>query len=154
MRDEGDATATVVGGMDRELSERLDQELLDFNTRATGIGDQRGLSVRVADADGLVAGLTGWTWGTCARIELVWVRGDQRRRRIGHHLLEAAEAEARARGCTQILVSSMTFQAPDFYKRHGYVEFGRTEGIPTSGCAEVHMVKALHDLEGEASERR
>jgi GNAT superfamily N-acetyltransferase len=153
MRSEGDATATSVGGADRELVERLDRELLDFNTRATGIGNQRGLSVRVSDAEGLVAGLTGWTWGTCARIELVWVRGDQRRRRFGGHLLEAAEAEARTRGCTQILVSSMTFQAPDFYKRKGYVEFCRTEGIPTAGSAEVHMVKALRDLEGDASGR-
>jgi GNAT superfamily N-acetyltransferase len=150
MGSEGDATATSVDGADRDLVERLDKELLDFNTRATGIGNQCGLSVRVADAEGLVAGLTGWTWGTCARIELVWVRDDQRRRRYGGHLLEAAEAEARTRGCTQILVSSMTFQAPDFYKRHGYVEFGRTEGIPTSGTAEVHMVKTLRDLEGDA----
>jgi GNAT superfamily N-acetyltransferase len=153
MHIEGDSDGTSVGGEDRELIERLDKELLEFNTRATGIGDQHRLSVRVSDADGLVAGLTGWTWGTCARIELVWVRGDQRRRGVGGRLLEAAEAEARTRGCTQILVSSMTFQAPDFYKRKGYVEFGRTEGIPTSGSAEVHMVKALHDPERDASER-
>ncbi len=150
MRSEGDATTTSVGGADRELVERLDAELLDFNTRATGIGNQHLLSVRVSDADGLVAGLTGWTWGTCARIELVWVRGDQRRRRIGGHLLEAAEAEARTRGCSQVVVSSMTFQAPDFYQRKGYVEFARTEGIPTAGHAEVHMVKALRGPQGDA----
>lgn len=95
-----------------------------------------------------MAGLTGWTWGTCARIELVWVRADQRRRRVGGRLLEAAEAEARTRGCTQVLVSSMTFQAPDFYKKKGYVEFARTEGIPTAGGAEVHMVKALPESTG------
>ena len=149
MRIEGDAALTSVDGEDRELVERLDKELLDFNTRATGIGNQRLLSVRVSDTEGgLVAGLTGWTWGTCAGIELVWVRGDRRRRGVGGRLLEAAEAEARTRGCTQILVSSMTFQAPDFYKGHGYEERGRTEGIPTSVSAEVHMVKALRDLEG------
>jgi GNAT superfamily N-acetyltransferase len=148
MRIEGDADLTSVGGEDRELIERLDKELLDFNTRATGIGNQRLLSVRVSDTEGgLVAGLTGWTWGTCARIELVWVRGDRRGRGFGGRLLAAAETEARTRGCTQVLVSSMTFQAPDFYKRNGYVERGRTEGIPTSGNAEVHMVKALRDPE-------
>jgi predicted N-acetyltransferase YhbS len=58
-------------------------------------------------------------------------------------MLRAAEDEAVARGCTQMVLSSFTFQAPDFYKRHGYVEFARTHGIPTPGGADVHMVKAL-----------
>jgi GNAT superfamily N-acetyltransferase len=138
------AAVTTVGESDRELAERLGQELTDFNTRATGVGDERGLSVQVRDADGdLVAGLTGWTWGTCAGINLVWVREDQRRSGFGGRLLEAAEAEALEGGCVQMLVSSFTFQAPDFYKRNGYREFARSEGIPTSGRADVHMVKLL-----------
>lgn len=134
----------VVGELDRALSQRLGDELTEFNVRATGIGDERGLSVQVRDADGeLLAGLSGWTWGTCAGISLVWVREDQRRSGLGGRMLAAAEAEARDRGCTQVLVSSFTFQAPAFYQRHGYVEFARTEGIPTAGSADVHMVKAL-----------
>lgn len=40
-------------------------------------------------------------------------------------------------------MSSFTFQAPEFYQRHGYVEFARTEGIPTAGSADVHMVEPL-----------
>jgi hypothetical protein len=49
-----------------------------------------------------------------------------------------------------MLVSSFTFQAPDFYKRNGYLEFARSLGIPTSGSADVHMVKALSALDGSA----
>ena len=58
-------------------------------------------------------------------------------------MLEAAEELARERGCRQILVSSFTFQAPAFYQRNGYVEIGRTEGIPVEGSADVHFVKSL-----------
>ena len=141
-----DSPVTTVGDADSELAERLGQELTSFNTSTTGIGDQRGLSVQVRDSEALLAGLTGWTWGTCAGIEHVWVRDDQRRNGLGGRLLKVAEAEARKRGCTQILVSSFTFQAPDFYKRHGYVEFARTEGIPTAAGADVHMVKVLPAL--------
>jgi GNAT superfamily N-acetyltransferase len=145
-----DTPVTTVGDGDSELAQRLDQELTDFNTRATGVGDQRGLSVQVRDAEGsLVAGLTGWTWGTCAGINMVWVRDDKRRNGFGGQLLEAAESEARTRGCVQMLVSSFTFQAPDFYKRNGYVEFARSEGIPTACSADVHMVKRLRDLDGQ-----
>lgn len=42
--------------------------------------------------------------------------------------------------------SSFTFQAPEFYQRHGYVETGRTSGIP-GGAEDVHMSKRL----GQAS---
>ena len=45
--------------------------------------------------------------------------------------------------CDRIHVSSFTFQAPGFYARHGYVETGRTEGIPTPENADVHFVKHL-----------
>jgi GNAT superfamily N-acetyltransferase len=149
-----DVPVTTVGEGDGELADRLGKELTDYNTRVTGVGDQRGLSVQVHDADGdLVAGLTGWTWGTCAGIELVWVRDDKRRGGLGGRLLEAAEAEARRRGCVQMLVSSFTFQAPEFYKRRGYTEFARSDGIPTAGCADVHMVKPLPDLDGRSGRR-
>jgi GNAT superfamily N-acetyltransferase len=149
-----DVPVTTVGEGDGELADRLGKELTDHNTRVTGVGDQRGLSVQVHDADGdLVAGLTGWTWGTCAGIELVWVRDDKRRGGLGGRLLEAAEAEARRRGCVQMLVSSFTFQAPEFYKRRGYMEFARSEGIPTAGGADVHMVKPLPDLDGRSGRR-
>ncbi|WP_318218934.1 hypothetical protein [Streptomyces sp. SCL15-6] len=57
-------------------------------------------------------------------------------------LLYTTEAEAQRRGCDRVTVSSFTFQAPDFDQRHGYVETGRTLGIP-GGHADVHMFKPL-----------
>lgn len=74
---------------------------------------------------------------------MVWVREDARAAGWGAQLLHAAEAEARNRGCEQVVVSSFTFQAPGFYERHGYFETGRTEGIPRAGSADVHLRKDL-----------
>jgi GNAT superfamily N-acetyltransferase len=137
--------AVQVGEQDADLAARLTEELTAFNIAATGADDQRHLSVRVDDGAGqLVAGLAGWTWGGCGGINLVWVRADCRRQGWGARLLQAAEAEARARGCTRMVVSSMTFQAPGFYQRHGYVETGRTLGLP-GGHADIHLLKALSD---------
>ncbi|MTK01554.1 GNAT family N-acetyltransferase [Micromonospora sp. CP22] len=125
-----DAVLRVLG-KDEELTNRLDAELTAFNQQATGAADEAELSVRVTDADGeLVAGLTGWSWGTCAGINMVWVRADRRGRGWGGRLLAAAEREARRRGCTEISVASFSFQAPGFYRRHGYLDTGRREGIP------------------------
>lgn len=132
-----------VGGEDAELSARLDRELTAFNNAATGADDEAGLSVRVVDADGeLIAGLTGWTWGGRAGLNTVWVREDQRRAGWGGRMLRAAEEEARRRGCTEISVSSFSFQAPDFYRRHGYSDTGIRDGIP-GGHVDHHFWKPL-----------
>ena len=133
-----------VGEGDDDLDEQLSAGLDAYNLEATGIGDQRKITVRVDDTDGvLVAGLRGWTWGTCAGISMVWVREDARRDGWGARLLEAAEQVARERGCEQVVVSSFTFQAPAFYERHGYLETGRVEGLPRRGMADVQFCKRL-----------
>ncbi|MBQ1025180.1 GNAT family N-acetyltransferase [Micromonospora sp. C95] len=127
----GEGVNLQVLDKDEELAARLDAELTAFNQRATGAADEAALSVRVTDSDGeLVAGLTGWSWGSCAGINMVWVRADRRGEGWGGRLLAAAEQEARRRGCTEISVASFSFQAPGFYRRHGYLDTGRREGIP------------------------
>lgn len=129
-----------VGGSDSDLDARLSQELDTCNVAASGIADQREFTVKVEDSEGLVAGLSGWTWGTAAGIGMVWVREDSRRSGLGGRLLHAAERVARQRGCQRLTVSSFTFQAPAFYERHGFVE---TEGLPAEGQADIHFVKLL-----------
>ncbi|MFI6488041.1 GNAT family N-acetyltransferase [Streptomyces sp. NPDC050564] len=132
-----------VGGKDRALERRLDDELTAFNAEATGAGVPAPLSVRVTDAAGeLVGGLTAWVWGSCCAVDMLWVRADQRHAGWGSKLLRATEEEAARRGCAEMIVSSFTFQAPDFYRGHGYRETGRTEGIP-GGHQDVHFHKVL-----------
>ncbi|GAA4819633.1 hypothetical protein GCM10023220_60550 [Streptomyces ziwulingensis] len=135
--------ALITGERDAELNERLTAELVAFNTAATGAADRDMFSVKVTDEAGeLIGGLAAWTWGSLCGIELLWVREDDRKDGWGGRILHAAEAEARRRGCDRVAVSSFTFQAPGFYQRHGYVETGRTLGIP-GGHADVHMFKSL-----------
>ena len=133
----------TIGESDAVLDQQLSDGLDAHNFAASGHSDLRELTVKVEDDEGLVAGLSGWTWGTCAGIGMVWVREDSRRDGWGGRLLAAAEEAARERGCRQLLVSSFTFQAPDFYRHHGYVEFARSEGIPVEGEADVHFRKLL-----------
>ena len=140
----GHEAGVTVGGADAELDAILSRELGEFNVAASGIGDQQELTVQARDGEGgLVGGLSGWTWGTCAGVGMFWIREDARGSGWGGRLLAAAEHEAVARGCTQLVLSSFTFQAPGFYQRHGYVETGRTEGLPVAGMADVHLRKTL-----------
>ncbi|WP_329565467.1 GNAT family N-acetyltransferase [Streptomyces sp. NBC_01361] len=134
-----------VGQRDSELNERLSQGLDEVNFPATGTtaADQSSLSVKVVDDAGeLLGGLSGWTWGGLFGIEMLWIREKSRKDAWGSKILLGAAAEARRRGCDRACVSSFTSQAPEFCQRHGYVETGRTLGIP-GGAEDVHMFKKL-----------
>ncbi|MDQ0485301.1 ribosomal protein S18 acetylase RimI-like enzyme [Streptomyces thermodiastaticus] len=141
-------SSLVTGARDVELNEHLTAELVAFNAAATGSADRDMFSVKVSDDAGeLIGGLAAWTWGGLCGIEMLWVRENDRKEGWGSRMLEAAEAEARRRGCDRMTVSSFTFQAPAFYQQHGYVETGRTLGIP-GGHADVHMFKTLTSRDG------
>ena len=102
----------------------LRDALIAYNIATTGYDDARSLSCFLHVEDRLVAGIDGFTWGGYAHIEHLWVDESLRGHGLGHRLLEAAEAEARARGCATIALDSHEFQAPDFYRARGYTEIG------------------------------
>ncbi len=104
-----DRSSDVVSEAERATARRLIDEINEFNVEATGIRDFRVLLTVETDSHGeLVAGVYGWSWGGTGWIDALWVREDMRRRRVGSRLLEAAEAEARARGCVCSLRSIRT----------------------------------------------
>jgi GNAT superfamily N-acetyltransferase len=132
-----------VGERNQTLADRLDQEIYAFNVDATGMDDGRLLTVKARAEDGsLAGGLSGWTWGSCLYVDLLWVRADERGRGIGSRLLDAAEREALARRCVVASLSTHSFQAPAFYLARGYVEVGRTDDYPL-GYSQLHLRKEL-----------
>jgi GNAT superfamily N-acetyltransferase len=130
----------VTGADDRR---ELEERLYAFNVESTGYRDARDHSCFLRDAEGrLVAGIDGFTWGGYAHVELLWVAEPLRGRGLGRRLLEAAEAEASARGCTTIVTSSHEFQAPNLYAKLGYRRVGRTDDTPV-GYQEFLFQKRL-----------
>ena len=99
----------------------LEDRLYEFNRATTGIHDGRALGFFVRDESGnIVAAATGHTWGGTCELRQVWVAEDRRRGGLGRRLLAAAEAEAIRRGCTQLVLITHSFQAPNFYRKFGY----------------------------------
>jgi N-acetylglutamate synthase-like GNAT family acetyltransferase len=123
---------TILTEPDPRDVQELDERLYAFNQAATGIGDGALLTILERDADGtLVAGLHGWTWGDACEIRTLWIAEPMRRRGLGSRMLAAAEAEARRRGARHVILSSQSFQAPDFYRRHGYETLFVVDGHPS-----------------------
>src|SRR5215475_7176954 len=98
----------------------LEDRIYEFNSRATDITDGEWLAFFVRERDRIVAGICGNTWGGTCEVRQFWVEESQRRRGLGTKLFQAAEHEARRRGCSQIVLMTFSFQAPAFYERNGF----------------------------------
>ena len=134
---------TVVDDAPASDAAELEAHIDAFNASFTGIQDARLLSIMLRLADGeLYAGLHGHTWGGTCQIKLLWVAEPQRGCGLGTVLLEAAEGEARQRGCRQIMLSTHSFQAPDFYAKHGFERVATLMDNPI-GHTDILMVKRL-----------
>jgi ribosomal protein S18 acetylase RimI-like enzyme len=122
----------------------LEDGLYDYNVEQTGSDDGKWLSIFVRDDKGeIVAGLHGWTWSGACRVQTLWVHKDLRHQGYGRRLLAAAEQEARARGCEQILLDSFSFQAPLFYQKLGYEIIGTLEDFPAAPHKQYQLRKWL-----------
>jgi GNAT superfamily N-acetyltransferase len=123
--------------------EALRQRLWEHNVASTGDSNGFELAIVLRGPDGaLRAGLYGWTWGGWLEIDQFWVHPEDRGKGLGSRMLAAAEAEGRKRGCHTAALSTHTFQAPDFYRRHGYETHTTLDEYPP-GHAKLFMRKRL-----------
>jgi GNAT superfamily N-acetyltransferase len=121
----------------------LDDRLYEYNAAQTGISDGRLLAIFLRNPQNeIIAGLYGWTWGGCCEVDKLWVHADWRGKGLGTRLMTAAEEEARQRGATQMVLSTHSFQAPNFYFRLGFERIGCFEDYP-AGHQNIFFRKRL-----------
>jgi GNAT superfamily N-acetyltransferase len=139
----GSRRIELIDRPDPKVVARLGDEITAFNFATTGVHDGQEFYGAVHDDQGtLVAGVYGWTWGGTGWIERLWVRESSRGQGLGTGLLAAVESEAQARGCTQLALTTHSFQAPDFYGRHGFEIAGEVPQYP-AGHSYFLMLRRL-----------
>jgi GNAT superfamily N-acetyltransferase len=109
----------------------IGQGIRTYNIQQAGEDNARSLCFVLKGPDQVVAGgvigATYWGW---LHMDLVWVKDELRGRGYGHRLLALAEDEARQRGAKNVYLDTFSFQALDFYQRHGYRVFGELQDFP------------------------
>ncbi len=134
--------AVTAGSPTTEDVAYLEDRLYEFNAKVTGIQDGELLAFFVRERDDIVAGICGNTWGGTCELRQFWVDPSRRGRGLGTKLFQAAEQEARRRGCTQIVLTTFSFQAPAFYEQHGFEVLATIEDHP-QGHRNLLMRKRL-----------
>lgn len=81
------------------------------------------------DSDRITGGLVGTTYWHYLDISFLWVAEEHRQRGYATQLMNLVEAEAIARGCTNALVDTFSFQARGFYEKQGFKVFGCLGGF-------------------------
>ena len=122
----------------------IEEGLNEFNDLMTGINDRKPLSVLVRSTrtGNVLGGMQGRSSLGLLFIDLFYLPPELRKMGIGSDILHRFEDEGRKRGCSAAFLYTISFQAPDFYKKYGWEEFGRIDCQP-EGTSRIFMKKSL-----------
>ena len=119
------------------------EALSQFNDNCVGNDGHTPLNLVEYDSHGnIIAGILGGTYWGWMYVDILWVHENHRKKGIGTKLLLEAEKEAVRRGCHHVHLDTMSWQAPKFYKKHGYEIIGVLPDIP-SGNQKYLLIKGL-----------
>ena len=128
---------------DKNETEFVREALDRFNEEIVGKDGHEPLNIVEYDENGaVVAGILGGTYWGWMYVDVLWVKEEFRRKGIASRLLSSAEAEAVRRGCHHVHLDTMSWQAPEFYKKSGYEVIGILPDIP-SGRQKYLLMKKL-----------
>jgi ribosomal protein S18 acetylase RimI-like enzyme len=121
---------------------RVDRELDEYNFSVAPLADVKPLGAFAKLATGeVVGGAVGRSWGQCCELLQLWVKAEVRNHGVGSELLRLFERHARTRGCNIFYVTTLSFQAPGFYRKAGYATLAQISGYP-DGIVKYLMHKA------------
>lgn len=122
----------------------IEDGLNHYNDLMTGMNDRQPLSVLIKSnkSGEVLGGMQGRSSLGLLFIDLFYLPPELRKMGVGTDILLRFEEEGRKRGCTAAFLYTISFQAPDFYKKHGWEEFGRIDCKP-EGTSRIFMKKSL-----------
>lgn len=119
------------------------RRLQEFNAPYLGNDPFGTIDVYVRNSHGqVVGGLVGEFAFGWFSIHVLWIAENLRGSGLGATILQAAENAAVEKGCHGAILETMSFQAPLFYQKRGYVRVGVVDDYP-GGAQKIFMRKVL-----------
>ena len=118
------------------------QRLANANLTSGGPSGHRNIAIIVRDP-GTGEAISG-VWGIVLYgwlfIDVLYVVEPDRRQGLGSRLLTGLENAARENGCVGSWLSAYAFQAPGFYEKNGYEQFGRLGSAAAPGSTAGNQI--------------
>lgn len=125
-----DVSILVTSEPSADALSRIGDSLHAFNDHDVGPSDHQNLAVLVSVEDELVAGLSGYTAWHWLYVQRLWVADSRRGQNLAARMLDAAEREARIRGCHGAYIDTFSEHALHVYQKAGYAVFGALDDFP------------------------
>lgn len=131
----------------QEDSEYIRQRLIEYNL--SNLPDSmkkpsEQVSFVIRDEQGnIMGGITGSVFWGLMHVNFLWVDESLRGKGYGHQLIEHMEELARKHHCSMIELDTFSFQAPEFYKKHGFEVVGVAKDHPMKGAERYYLIKRL-----------
>ncbi|QDY86076.1 GNAT family N-acetyltransferase [Paenibacillus polymyxa] len=118
----------------REEARFVRNKLIEFNAKYVPADIQtqyEEINLTLKNGEGQVIGgllsVLCWNW---VEVDILWVDEGHRGKGYGSQLLGEIEQMARDKGCNLIQLNTFSFQAPEFYEKHGYEVIGVIDEAP------------------------
>ncbi|HWJ75323.1 MAG TPA: GNAT family N-acetyltransferase [Kaistia sp.] len=117
------------------------EALIAYNDAAGGPSGYQPVAVLVRhpETGATIGGLWGRILYDWLFVELLVAPAEFRGTGLGTRLMQTAEAKARASGCVGVWLDTFAFQAPEFYRRLGYEQFGELPDHPRGSSRHFFM---------------
>lgn len=91
----------------------------------------------------LVGGITGHCYWNIMHVDFFWIDERLRGQGQGSRLLHKMETIAKREKCHVMHLETFSFEAPRFYQKQGFIEFGKLENVPINDCDYYFFKKEL-----------
>jgi GNAT superfamily N-acetyltransferase len=142
--DQAKTMITLTDAPDDDERAVITDGLRAYNEAQAGYSDSRPLNILARDPETrkVIGGLLGRTSLGLLRVDTFFLPENLRRDRLGSRILAMVEEEARRRGCTRAVLSTLHFQAPGFYSKQGWEVAAQIDCEPP-GHTRFYMTKKL-----------
>lgn len=118
--------------------------LMDYNKALLGNIESDGFGCFVRDDDGKICGgVTGWIHDEMAMVRFFWVDEKLRGQGVSLQVFILLEVELKKRNVHEIHVATYSVQAPEFYKKIGFIEIARIEFMKKYNVEKIFFIKEL-----------
>jgi ribosomal protein S18 acetylase RimI-like enzyme len=114
---------TVHALRDDKAVRYINKRMREFNSNKLGLSSNQKSTIQILlrdSKDETIGGIIANQWWTTLEIYVLWVEENYRKKGYGKQLIHEVEGRAKAKGCKQVILNTLDFQAPGFYRKLDY----------------------------------